>query len=224
MSVTFVEENRANLQRPALRSIIVTPMSGEEAHKKGREGATRAKRWLEGTTRAQVHWVNPDEQAIFYLRFDWAKPGNFSFDIGGVLEGGSHNGKVFVGEVKNYANAQDQGSEFEKFLAKTYRVAAFEQGRCQMFLWVTWAPFWPGKWSKKCSPEEIENAVVKYRERVLDIEDEDEAREALDQDVIATLSQSIWVLVLSAEQEEHLVLDPKHVAMVRAAMTEAALA
>lgn len=33
-------------------------MSGEEAHEKGRDGAQRAKLWLESTTRVNACWVN----------------------------------------------------------------------------------------------------------------------------------------------------------------------
>lgn len=193
-------------------------MSGEEAHGKGRDGAMRAKRWLEATTRAQVHWVNPDPPAVHYLEFKWADAelGSFSYDLGGVLEGGAHRGKMFVAESKNYATANDQGTAFEEFLAKCYRVASAEERRPQVFVWVTWAAFWSTKWDTKCSPDQIRASVIKHRVKVFNEVDQKAAESLLDEALVDELSSSLWVLVLSKEQETHLVLSKEHLALVKA--------
>src|SRR6476620_2063232 len=94
-------------------------MTGEEIHELGRTGARKAKKWLEATTRANVHWVNPSWAAK--LEFDWADGNKFSFDLGGVLLGDSLEGKTFLAESKYYTKPGDQPSEYRAYLARCYR-------------------------------------------------------------------------------------------------------
>ncbi|MEJ1155156.1 hypothetical protein [Microbacterium marmarense] len=41
----------------------MTRIEGESAQAKGADGAQRAKRWLESTTRVNAQWVNPNPPA-----------------------------------------------------------------------------------------------------------------------------------------------------------------
>jgi hypothetical protein len=75
-------------------------MLGERLHAKGQDGARRAKKWLEFTTRADARWVNPDEVALPKLTFPWATGNTFSFDRGGILRGGRVNHQEFLAECK----------------------------------------------------------------------------------------------------------------------------
>jgi hypothetical protein len=65
-----------------------------------------------------VWWVNPDPVAVPKLTFQWTDGGTFSFDLGGVLEGGELAGHEFLAEAKMYANAGDQNALYDEYLAK----------------------------------------------------------------------------------------------------------
>lgn len=202
-------------------------MSGEALHEKGREGARRAKEWLDATTRADVRWVNPDRVAVPKLTFEWADgSGPYSFDIGGLLLGGDKNNEEFLGEVKNYVDASDQGSLYTEYLAKCYRAFTTRPDRCDNFIWVTWAPFKSNSWSALCTPGEISKAVLKHRKKALNLEAETEAQEVLDglQNVLQVIADRLWLLVLSEKQEKHLVLSKEHLGVVRSHMATKATA
>ena len=94
----------------------------------GRDGAVRAKRWLERTTRVDVSWVNPD--SVAKLTFDWANGGSFSFDLGGKLRGGAFHGQEFFAEVKEYNSVGDQPRLYDEYLAKCYRAYVVLPARC----------------------------------------------------------------------------------------------
>jgi hypothetical protein len=54
-------------------------IEGESAQAKGADGARRAKRWLESTTRVNAQWVNPNAAAVPKLQFKWPHdPNNFT--------------------------------------------------------------------------------------------------------------------------------------------------
>lgn len=81
----------------------------------------------------------------------WDDGAQFSFDIGGVLQGGDLDGSIFLAETKKYSNAQNQQPAYIAFLAKCYRVLAEYPGRAKVFLWITWAPFMVTNWSTKAA-------------------------------------------------------------------------
>jgi hypothetical protein len=196
----------------------VPVMAGEQAHKTGREGAIKAKRWLEASTRAQVPWVNPDGPAVAKLTFDWMdSSGSFSYDVGGFFEGGELAGHEFLGESKKYANAQDQLSLYKAFLAKCYCVRASGSTRGDVFLWITWAAFGTTVWSELRSPEYVSKAVLAHRKRAVGDDDSE-----VDAAVVDSLSKSVWILVLAEEQEKHLVLTPEHEGVIRRYIVEKA--
>jgi hypothetical protein len=197
-------------------------MSGEQLHERGREGARRAKAWLDATTRADVRWVNPDPVAVPKLTFAWADDGEFSFDIGGLLLGGTKNSEEFLGEVKYYKAASDQSTLYDEYLAKCYRARKMMPSRCDNFFWITWSPFRASTWQDQCTREQIEKALDKHRAKALGLDDEAEARTAIaaDQAFLDDLAGRLWLLVLSEKQEEHLVLSPEHLGVIRKYVTE----
>ena len=213
--------------RTAANVVKVRQVSGEELHDKGREGARRAKEWLDATTRADVRWVNPDPVAVPKLTFTWADGiAQFSFDIGGLLLGGDKANQEFLAEVKNYQDASDQGTLYDEYLAKCYRAFVQRPDRCDNFFWVTWAPFKATTWSTLCAPEQLRSAVLKHRSLALGIDDEDQASQALDDDTdrVKAVADRLWLIVLSEKQERHLVLSKEHLAVVRHHITTKASA
>jgi hypothetical protein len=181
-------------------------MPGEAEHAKGADGAFDAKRWLEKTTRVQVHWVNPDKMAVKKLTFDAANGSTFSFDIGGVLRGGELDRAEFYAEVKKYKDAADQGTLYRDFLAKCYRAYTLMPSRCDNFMWITWAPFRANDWSKLDEPTEISEAVLSRWKYNFGAEAEAEEGQ-INQ---ATLQE----VVLSDHQVKHLSMSDDHLAVL----------
>lgn len=180
-------------------------MSGEEEHEKGREGARRAKEWLEATTRVNACWVNPDKLAVGKLTFSWAagtrKP--FSYDLGGLLRRGELEGQNFYAEVKSYTNASNhQAAEYMEYLAKSYCAYLASPQYCDSFMWITWHPFSQNRWSSLCSPETVLEAVLKHRLDTVGVPDEDEARKLVNNDACAAVAERLWLIVLSDRQEK----------------------
>lgn len=200
--------------------------TGEEIQHKGEIGASRAKRWLERTSRADVHWVNPDTIAKEKLEFEWCNHTTFSFDLGGVFTGSGDNvrdsleGKNFLAEVKFYEQASDQGVLFVDFLAKCYRAKVEDRRHADIFLWISWAPFSVGKWRKLHSSDEIRSALLseKNYERALGVNTRDQARDVLQRpEVVALceqLADNIWVIILSENEEKYLSLSAEELSFL----------
>lgn len=101
-------------------------IKGESAQAKGADGAKRAKRWLESTTRVNAHWVNPNLPAVEKLTFAWPHGGQtFSFDLGGTLKYGDYDGHMFFAESKNYDAPNDLRVHYSQFLVATTRPSSF---------------------------------------------------------------------------------------------------
>jgi hypothetical protein len=198
-------------------------VSGEEAHDKGREGALRAKRWLEATTRANVPWINPDPVAIPKLTFPWADPGvkPFSFDIGGTLVGGEVANQEFLAESKNYTNAYDQTSMYNEYLAKCYVARQLRPDRCDNFMWITWSAFGTTVWSDLMSIERVRKAVLSECKRALAAEPA-HAESKINDALCAEVADRLWIIVLSERQEKHLVLTAEHQGLIRKHVAEEA--
>lgn len=169
--------------------------TGEEIHALGADGAQRAKRWLEGTTRVLHVWMNPEDAAK--LTFGWASSGSFSFDLGGSLQGGDLHNKNFYAEVKKYSSAGDQGTEYRKYLAKCYLALAQQPAMCDHFMWITWAPFSIIKWPVLRNAEYVRESVLKYSAKTLGGEDEHP-----DDTLCKEVADRLWLIVLSDRQEE----------------------
>ncbi|MEZ7130462.1 hypothetical protein ACBR40_34460 [Nonomuraea sp. AD125B] len=190
-------------------------MSGEEAHFKGQDGAQRAKRWLDATTRVNVRWVNPEPHAVRKLTFYWTDGEDYSFDLGGIFLGDELDGQEFFAESKNYKNASDQGGHYVKYLAGCYRAYDTRPERCDNFMWITWSPFNTTTWDKLMAPDTVKAAVLKFSGRVLGEPDEEAARGLISEDICKAVSERLWMIVLSERQERHLTLSQKHLAVIR---------
>lgn len=189
--------------RPAILGYC-SRMSGEETHEKGREGARRAKEWLESTTRVNACWVNPDRLAVRKLTFPWAGSDRqpFSYDLGGLLRRGDLEGQNFYAEVKSYRNPRNhQAAEYEEYLAKSYCAYVSRPEYCDSFMWITWHPFSSTKWEHLCSAETVFEAVVKHRTDTLGIADEGDAAAAVDRVICKAVADRLWLIVLSDKQE-----------------------
>jgi hypothetical protein len=180
-------------------------MSGELLHETGRQGAVRAKRWLERTTRVDVTWVNPD--AVAKLTFKWVNGQSFSFDLGGQLRGGPLQGQEFFAEVKKYSGVGDQADAHAEYLAKCYRSYAVMPSRCDHFFWLTWHPFSQTKWAQLCSAGEVRQSVMAHRSKCLGEADEAAAEKVIDDALCEAVASRLWLIVLSDKQEELVVED-----------------
>jgi hypothetical protein len=143
--------------------------SGEEQHAAGQDGARRAKRWLEATTRADVHWVNPDPIALKKLTFKWIDGSPFSYDLAGLFLRGQIEGQEFFAESKKNKNAQDQNKLYNEYLAKCYVALGDQPARCDNFMWITWSAFATTTWDKLCTSERVRSAVLMNATRALGV-------------------------------------------------------
>lgn len=197
------------------------PLQGEAIHEVGREGARRAKRWLEATSRVDACWVNPDRGAREKLTFDWPQGGSFSFDLGGHLRYGDFAGQQFYAEVKNYAAVSNLGAHYSDFLAKCYVTYQALPSYADHFMWVSWTPHRITKWASLTSAEEVRLAVIAHAERIFPADADPEA--AVDGDLCTRVSERLWILILSQKQEQ-LVPSVEHLALIQAREMEKAAA
>ncbi len=186
-------------------------VAGEQLHIQGEDGVHRAKVWLEATTRVTKAWAVYDETAVGRLTFPWPHGGEpYSYDLGGILFGGEFDNQFFLAECKQYKDASDQGTHYDKFLAQSY-VTLRDHGRlADHFMWVTWAPFRIGTWSKQSDPDAIRTALLhnNNRERVFGAgTDVSAATAMIDQGIVSDLAERMWIIVLSARQERLVISD-----------------
>nr|BFD92104.1 hypothetical protein KitaXyl93_34640 [Kitasatospora sp. Xyl93] len=198
-------------------------MPGEAMHQKGADGARRAKRYLDATTRVRSSWTNEDAVAAGRLEFNWphGERQPYSYDLGGILSGDEFEGRFFLSECKNYATAADQGYHFDDFLAKCYLTRRDHHRLADDFMWITWHPFRVTTWSSLYSPEKIAESLLLERnlERVFGTADNAEAEALIDDDLAKDVSDRIWVIVLS-EKQEKLVITPKNRGLIIANQVE----
>lgn len=178
-------------------------MPGEAMHQKGAEGAQRAKRWLDSTTRTKATWTNADAVSAGRLEYVWPHAGGnpFSFDVGGLLFGSPFDGHSFMAEVKNYSG-DDLGPQYDEFLAKCYLVFKNHRQWADQFMFLTWHPFRIKKWTKLCDAEAIVAGCLAHRRRLFDETDEAAAKALIDMSVVDDLAGRLWLVVLSEKQEE----------------------
>lgn len=189
---------------------------GEALHDRGRDGASRAKRWLETTTRVSVSWLNTEPGIGQRCQFEWPYGGRkFSFDMGGFLRGIGFNGHSFLAECKKYASIGNQPTEYPEYIAKCYVAYQRQPGWADHFMWITWHPFNVTTWSQLCSAEYVHKSVLGERERVLGTADENEAKALIREDVVQAVAKRLWLLVLTDKQEQ-LVISREHLALIRA--------
>lgn len=198
-----------------VRLMAKAPAKGEVLHEAGRDGARRAKRWLESTSRVDACWMNPDKGAVDKLTCAWPVGGqSFSFDLGGRLRYGDFDGQLFYAEVKKYSTASGLGSHYSDFLAKCYVFYLANPAFADNFVWLSWTPHGISRWSSLTSASEVRKAVIANAARIFPAETEPES--AIDMDVCQTVSERLWLLIVSDKQEalvpavEHLNLIHAH--------------
>lgn len=186
--------------------------TGEVPHYTGADGAARAKRWLERTTRAHAPWVNPEKYAQHILSFPWHdRYRRFSFDLAGYLVGGELDNQWFFAESKKYKAAADQGQEYRHFLAKCYVALREREEFCHNFMWITWAPFLSTRWDQLTTTYFVKESVLMHPQDVFGLGD---GSAALDVDMCKQVAERTWIIVLS-EKQESLTITDEHFKIVR---------
>jgi hypothetical protein len=188
----------------------VAGLHGEAAQAKGADGARRAKRWLESTTRVNAQWVNPDPPAIGKLTFDWPHGGqSFSFDLAGHFKYGDVDGEAFFAESKKYDAPLDLATHYSKFLAQCYVAYRTSPGWCDHFMWIAWSPHSITSWPDLTKAEYVREHVIKHRERVFGEADEAVAGSLVDDAAVSAVAERLWLIVLS-DRQETLVISKEH--------------
>ncbi|SEO01262.1 hypothetical protein SAMN05216267_101587 [Actinacidiphila rubida] len=192
-------------------------------HIKGAEGARRAKQWLDATTRVRSSWTNEDSVMASRLEFNWphGEQQPYSFDVGGILSGGEFEGHFFVAECKNYDSASDQGMHYDDWVAKCYLTRRDHGRLADHFMWITWHPFRQNTWKELRTSDAVTKGLLNPRnlKRVFDTEDEDQAKQLIDQQLVTDVSERLWLIVLDKKQEK-LVITPQHRALIVAHQIE----
>lgn len=179
-------------------------MSGEQAQLTGFDGLRRAKEWLEASTRVATSWTVHDTGLRELLEFAWPYEGQtFSYDLGGKLRGGDLDGKTFLAEIKNYRYESDLPEHWRKFMASCYVARNDKPERCDIFMWISWAPFQAQKWHEHATSESVRKALLHKdnKGRVFGTEDDQAAKAALNEALIADIASRIWMITLSDKQE-----------------------
>lgn len=210
-------------------------MPGEAMHLKGADGARRAKRWLDATTRTKASWTNEDAVAAARMEFSWPSGGGhpFSFDVGGILAGEPFENHAFLAEVKNYTG-DDLGPDYDDFVAKAYLVRRDHERVADQFMFLSWHPFRVGTWMKHTSVPAIIHGLAKNHHRAFPADDAAQACfperlklsdldnllpcRHMDQLVLSDLAERMWNIVLT-EKQEQLVISQEDLKMVIAERT-----
>ncbi|MFT3832537.1 MAG: hypothetical protein QM711_04345 [Micropruina sp.] len=191
-----------------------TPIHGEALHELGRDGARRAKQWLESTSRVDACWVNPDKGAREKLTFGWPEGGqSFSFDLGGKLRYGSVDGELFYAEVKKHSTSSSLNQNYKAFLAKCYVAYLQEPKYTDHFMWLSWTPHGTTRWSSLTTATEVRGAVIAHAARIFPAGTDPEA--AVDDAACAAVAERLWLLILSDKQET-LVPAVEHLGLIHA--------
>lgn len=179
----------------------VVTKQGESLHEVGREGARRAKQWLESTSRVDACWVNPDKGAVEKLTFEWPQGGqSFSFDLGGKLRYGDFDGKLFYAEVKKYSKSLDLGKHYTDFLAKCYVAYQGAPRFADNFMWVSWAPHAATSWDQLTTQAKVHESVAANASRIFPSGADVDA--LIDDATCAAVAERLWILILSDKQED----------------------
>lgn len=184
-------------------------MEAEESHETGREGAYRAKVWLESTTRLAVPWTSYDLETAPYLRILRPDGTAHRFDLAGHFLDSAMGGRRFLAEVKNYTLAGAQGAQYARYLADCY-YATLQFGRDYPleFMWITWHPFRVTNWTSLCGDKRVVRAAISDHSHHLCGRD-------IDDEFCEAVADRLWLIVLSTRQERDLVPTSEMVAHIR---------
>ncbi|WP_204568800.1 hypothetical protein [Clavibacter zhangzhiyongii] len=173
------------------RSRYCERMPAEATQEQGRIGVAQVQRWLEATTHLELPWnVYETPEMCEVQHFGGAK----FFDMSGQFLG--KNKRLVYVENKNYTSDGGQYGQFQEFLAIAYSSTAkhIQNGldRKAEFLWVTSHPFSLTRWSKLATHTEVRKALNDHPSFLGD--------EPIDDDLLRTVADRIWVLVMNQRQ------------------------
>jgi hypothetical protein len=180
-------------------------MAAEGTQDVGRVAAALTKRWLESTTYIELPWnaYKHGPMCVVTCLDDSTK----TFDLSGFF---LDDQTPLMVESKGVQGAQGQLLEYRKFLAIAYSSTVREidarQESKRHFNWATTHPF---GFSKDWAQLETHTTV---REAVEEFPDLLPGREP-DEDILRTVSQRIWLLVMNRKQER-VFLTPEEVGRV----------
>lgn len=168
-------------------------MSAEGTQEKGRRGVARTKRWLESTTYVELLFNAYEDEAMCQLEL---LAGVKTFDMFGFILGDNRR-PVYV-ENKDDTNVSRLYADYLEFLANAYsstarRIQTTKDQNAE-FMWVSTHPFSQNRWGRLATPEEIHTALEKHP-KVL-------GSATVDQELVRTVAQRIWVLVMNHRQIE----------------------
>jgi hypothetical protein len=167
----------------------------EEVQELGRTGVATVKRWLEATTFIELNWNVYEDTGMCIVQCLGGK--NKKFDLAGAFIGLKRNPVVV--ESKRYTTAGSQHKYFKEFLAIAYSstVSEVEQKKYDIgreFIWVTFHPFILKDWPRLCTEGKIKESLEEYPEYL-------DGRE-LDPQILRSVSERVWVLVMHEKQED----------------------
>lgn len=168
-------------------------MAAEATQEKGRKAVAATKRWLEATTYVELMFNVYEDEGLCQVEL---LQGSKRFDMFGFMLGDNRR-PVYV-ENKDDSNTSRLYTDFQEFLANAYSATA-KRTQTTMdqraeFMWVSTLPFNPSRWEKLNTPEEIKLALKKHP-AVLN-------GGQVDDDLVRTVADRIWVLVLNHRQIE----------------------
>lgn len=205
--------SRMSIRTCRVRRMGAAPPQGEALHALGQDGARRAKRWLESTSRVDACWVDPDKGAREKLTVAWPQGGSFSFDLGGRLRYSPFDGQLFFAEVKNHTTASNLNTEYDAFLAKCYVTYLERPTYADHFLWLSWTPHGVSRWASLTSAENVQQAVITHAHRIFPADSDPDT--AVDLAVCQAVAERLWILILSRKQED-LVPTVEHLGIIHA--------
>lgn len=178
-------------------------MGKETSQRVGRDGMYEIKEWLEATTRFAFPYTVWDSEAMVTRTcLDGSKK---AFDLEGHTVGakGEPFRPVSV-ECKKYSVVGGQADEFREFLAIAYSDTAHTLRDVGVdaereYMWVTTHPFSQSKWPKLHTLAHLRECVEEHADLRRKQEDL-EQHHAIDDDVLATVANRIWVMVVGQKQ------------------------
>lgn len=168
-------------------------MGAEATQEKGRRGVAHTKRWLEATTHVELLFNAYEDEGMCQLEL---LSGIKTFDMFGFMLGPNRR-PVYV-ENKDDANASRLYADYQEFLANAYSATAkriqVTKDQKAEFMWVSTHPFNQNGWAKLATADEVKAALVKHASVLGGAE--------VDEDLVRTVAQRIWVLVMNQRQLE----------------------
>ncbi|MDX3663649.1 hypothetical protein PV646_40745 [Streptomyces sp. ID05-26A] len=180
--------------------------AAESIQQKGIDGVDFAKRFLESTTWVELPFDSYHNAGVCTLRRldDKVK----RYDLFGFIHRDPPT-PLYV-EVKEYeSTGGKQPAEYWEFLANAYSITAKDlkdgEDVRREFMWITRHPFEQTHWTKLTTADRIKAALEKHPEALKD--------EELDVNLLGTVADRLWLLVVH-QRQEGLMLSPEELSIV----------